>query len=110
MAMFDELGGLVASGPNLNRIASSIGATDDATRTAISAAVPILLAGLDRHARSFDGSRAVFDLVQADDGSVLTDIAGHVSRGDSSGRGSTLVDAILLVRSHNCCHRWRHWL
>lgn len=95
MAMFDAIGDMLTGGSNVAQIAGAIGGTEEGTKTAAAAAVPLLLGGLQKRSATQQGAQALFNMVQSDDGSVLDRLSSVVSGGDTSGMGSTLVGSIL---------------
>lgn len=95
MAMFEEIGELLTGGNRLSELAGALGGEPDSVKTAATAAVPILLGGLQKRSNSPGGAQALFDMVSSDEGGVLDNISGLMSGGDSSGLGSTLVGSIL---------------
>lgn len=95
MAMFDAIGDILTGGGNLTQLAGAIGGSEDGTKTAAAAAVPLLLGGLQKRTNSPQGAQALFNTVQSDDGSILDRVSGLISGGDNNGLGSTLVGSIL---------------
>jgi hypothetical protein len=76
-------------------IGDRIGADEELTGNAISAAVPTLVCGLDNHAAREGGASALLNtLTQNHDGSVLDDVAGLVANPDAA-RGAALTQTIL---------------
>jgi len=98
MAMFEEIGGLLTRGETLRQFSSFLGEDENATKSALGASVPLLLGGLDKRAKRGGGAKALFGLVEGDDGGVLDNVGGLVGAGDNSGMGSTLVGAMLGSR------------
>lgn len=75
-SMFD-LFSEVLSGDALGQLAQRIGSDEAATSQGFGAAVPALLSGLARNARSEEGAQALHDALASDhDGSILGDLGG----------------------------------
>ncbi len=69
-------------GGALQQISQQIGADEETTSNAVSAALPMLLGGLARNAQSQDGASSLLGALDRDhDGSVLDDIAGFLGHG-----------------------------
>ena len=73
-------------GPQIDQIAQRIGADRQQTQTAISAALPALLTGLNRNTNSTGGAQNLAHALEKDhDGSLLDNLGGFLS-GQMSGR------------------------
>ena len=68
-------------GAPMGQIAQAIGADEQQTRTAIGAALPALLAGLNRNTNTNDGAQALAGALTRDhDGSLLDNLGGFLSQ------------------------------
>ena len=82
-------------GSTLGQISNQIGADEDSTAKAISAAVPILLGAVDRNTDQPGGAESLFNALNRDhDGSVLDDLGGLLA-GAQSGPGGAILGHIL---------------
>lgn len=74
------------SGPQIEQISKRIGADPQQTQTAIGAALPALLTGLNRNTNSTTGAQNLASVLDKDhDGSLLDNLGGFLS-GQMSGR------------------------
>jgi hypothetical protein len=71
------------SGPALGQIATQIGADQQTTGRAVSAALPALVSALARHASTEDGAAALNDTLAqgGHDGGILEDLSGFLGGG-----------------------------
>ncbi len=68
-------------GAPMSKIAQAIGADEQQTRTAVGAALPALLAGLNRNTNTNDGAQALAGALARDhDGSLLDNLGGFLSQ------------------------------
>ncbi len=68
------------AGGGLSQIGQQIGANDQTTQSALSAAVPLLVSALARNASQPDGANALHKALSNDhDGSILDDIPGYLA-------------------------------
>ena len=85
-------------GSQMDQIAQTIGADRQRTQTAIGAALPALLTGLNRNTNSTDGAQTLDRVLAQDhDGSILDNLGGFLS-GQVSGRqadGSGILGHVL---------------
>jgi hypothetical protein len=82
-------------GNTLGQISRQIGADEDSTSTAISAALPILLGAMDRNTDQPGGADSLFNALNRDhDGSILDNIGGFLG-GAKSGPGDAILGHIL---------------
>lgn len=78
MNLTDLLQGAL-SGGTVSQISQTIGADENATSTAIQAALPMILGGMARNSASEDGASSLMGAIDRDhDGSVLDDLAGFI--------------------------------
>ena len=88
----DSITSLIAqslSGAPIGQIAQAIGASEQQTRTAVGAALPALLTGLDRNTNAPGGAQALAGAVQRDhDGSLLDNLGGFL-QGMTGGQKAT---------------------
>lgn len=98
MALFDEIGQLLAAPSAANAASSAVGADSGITQKALSAAVPLLLGSLGKRAGTQGGASALFDMVQGQDGGLLDNLGGAFGGGDANGAGGLLVDGLLGSR------------
>jgi len=99
MAMFEEVAGLLSSGDSLSGLAQSIGGDETGTRTAVSAAVPVLLGGLSRRASTAGGATSLIETLNDTDGSLVDNVGQLFGVEDKGEIGSTLSNAILGGRA-----------
>jgi len=99
MAMFEEVAGLLNSGDSLSGLAQSIGGDEAGTRTAVSAAVPVLLGGLSRRASTAGGATSLIETLNDTDGSLVDNVGQLFGAKDKGEVGSTLSNAILGGRA-----------
>jgi hypothetical protein len=82
-------------GDVVHQISSRLGADPGTTGNAIDAALPLLLGAMARNNASGQNAQALANAVSKDhDGSILDDVQGYVSRGDTS-TGSGILGHIL---------------
>ena len=89
-SLFDQLSQHV-SADTINQIAGQIGATPGQTKTAVSAAMPMLLGALARNSATPQGAAGILGALERDhDGSLLDSLGGLL--GGASGGGGGLGD------------------
>ena len=82
-------------GNTLGQISSQIGADQESTAKAVSAALPILLGAMDRNTDQPGGAESLLNALDRDhDGSILSDIGGLLG-GAQSGPGNAILGHIL---------------
>ena len=84
-------------GPALGQLGALLGEDNNKTEAALGAAVPGLLSGLTSQANS-DGGASLFDAVSKQDDSMLDNIGGLLTGGNSSSvmdQGSSMLGSIL---------------
>lgn len=83
MSLLDQL--TQSLGPNaLQEISQKLGTDSGTTNSAISAALPVLLGALASNASTSTGANALNNALGKHDGSVLDDVEGMVSQGNTS--------------------------
>lgn len=83
-SIIEALTGQLLEGGHLGALSSQLGADQDQTRSAVSAALPMLLAGLAKNASKPDGAQALFGALERDhDGGMLDDLAGFLGKKDT---------------------------
>lgn len=93
-ALLARLGG----GDNLTQISRQLGTDERTTQTAMSAALPTILAALSRNASKPEGAESLNGALARDhDGSVLDDITGFLKRGETRD-GSGILEHVLGSR------------
>ncbi len=81
-------------GQALQQISQQIGADEQTTSNAVSAALPMLLGGMARNAQSAEGASSLLGALDRDhDGSVLDDVAGFLGQG-GGGAGEGILGHI----------------
>lgn len=98
MAIFEEIGQLLAAPSATEAASRAAGADAGITQKALSAAVPLLLGGLGKRASTSSGAAAMFDMVRGQDGGLLSNIGGVFDGGDANGAGGLLIDGVLGSR------------
>jgi hypothetical protein len=82
MSMIMDLIQQQLGGEAVREMSRQVGADENATRTALGAALPVLLGALSRNTSSGGGAEALLGALRRDhDGSVLDDVAGFLGRG-----------------------------
>jgi hypothetical protein len=81
-------------GDAVNQISSRLGTDPTSTRTAIAAALPMLVGALARNAQDPGKAGALANALGRHDGSVLDDVAGYLGRGDT-GDGDGILGHVL---------------
>jgi hypothetical protein len=81
-------------GDAVNQISSRLGTDPANTRTAIAAALPMLVGALARNAQDPGKAGALANALGRHDGSVLDDVAGYLGRGDT-GDGDGILGHVL---------------
>ena len=81
-------------GDAVNQISSKLGTDPANTRTAIAAALPMLVGALARNAQDPGKAGALANALGRHDGSVLDDVAGYLGRGDT-GDGDGILGHVL---------------
>jgi hypothetical protein len=92
-----DLLGAALGGQTQQQIGQQIGASPQATGTAIQAALPMLLSGLTRNVQQQGGANALLGALQDHDGSLLDNLGGLI-RGQVGGPaadGAAIVDHVL---------------
>ena len=83
------------TGDSVNAISSLIGASGEQTRAGVTAAVPGLLAGLDRAASTPDGVRRITSAIDDSDESMLDNPLGMFSRSFTADSSSGMLHSIM---------------
>lgn len=84
-AMVEALTRQLLSGGNLGALSGQLGAEENQTRSAVDAALPMLLAGLAKNAAQPEGAQALFGaLEKKHDGGMLDDLAGFLGKADTA--------------------------
>jgi hypothetical protein len=81
-------------GEAVNQISNKLGTDPASTRTAIAAALPMLVGALARNAQDPGKAGALATALGRHDGSVLDDVAGYLGRGDT-GDGDGILGHVL---------------
>jgi hypothetical protein len=72
-------------GGNLSALSQAVGTDEQTAQNTLGAALPMLLAGLARNTAQADGAESLNRALAKDhDGSLLDDLGGYLSRGDTS--------------------------
>jgi hypothetical protein len=91
-------------GDAVQALSQQIGAGPQQTQSAITTALPTLLAGLSHHAAQGDNAAALAGTLQEHDGSVLNDVAGFVQGGGAQGAGADLLGHFLGQHQDNAAN------
>lgn len=88
-SMIESLAGSLLSGGQLGMLSQQLGTDEDETRTAVAAALPMILSGLARNAAEPGGAQALLGALDRDhDGSRLDNLGGFLGEPDlADGRG-----------------------
>ena len=81
-------------GDAVDQISNKLGTDPASTRTAIAAALPMLVGALARNAQDPGKAGALANALGRHDGSVLDDVAGYLGRGDT-GDGDGILGHVL---------------
>jgi len=81
-AMIEALTGQLLSGGQLNLLSQQLGADQDQTKTALAAALPMLLSGLARNTQKPDGAQALLGALDRHDGGTLDNLQGFLGKPD----------------------------
>jgi hypothetical protein len=81
-------------GDAVNQISRQLGTDPASTRTAIAAALPMLVGALAQNAQDPGKAGALANALGRHDGSVLDDVAGYLGRGDT-GDGDGILGHVL---------------
>lgn len=88
-------------GGAIQQISQQIGADEEATSNAVSAALPMLLGGLARNAQSPEGASSLLGALDRDhDGSVLDDVVGFLGQG-GGGAGEGILGHVFGSNRQN---------
>src|SRR5262245_17854404 len=79
----------------ITRFSSALGESSDNTRTGLTAAIPALLAGLDKTASTSDGALRIASAVHETDDNVLDSPTSIFGKGLPSMSGSGILNSIL---------------
>ncbi len=91
-------------GEAVQALSRQLGADPQQTRSAITTALPTLLAGLSHHAAQGDNAATLTNALQEHDGSVLGDAAGFVQGGGAQGAGAGLLGHFLGQHQDNAAN------
>jgi hypothetical protein len=89
--MLESIANMIA-GPLAAQISKRTGLPEGVVKTAVVAAVPMLIGALAKNATTDDGARSLHDALERDhDGSVLDDVDGYVDRGGDIADGNAIL-------------------
>lgn len=95
MSMIMDLIQQQLGGDAVREMSRQVGADENATRSALGAALPVLLGALSRNSASGNGAEALLGALRRDhDGSVLDDVAGFLGRGGAND-GAAILGHVL---------------
>jgi hypothetical protein len=90
-SLMDLLGDSLDQG-TVSQIGNQLGVDPQTAQSAISAAIPMIVAGLARNASSPSGADALHNALQRDhDGSLLDDLGGFLGGGGGGGIGGAIL-------------------
>ena len=81
-------------GPQLQQLATQIGADEQATQRAVQTAVPMLLGGMARNTAQPEGQAALGRALQNHDGGLLDDLGGLLGSGGAGSAGGAILGHI----------------
>lgn len=91
-SMLDDLMGSLQSSGGIGQMSRSLGVSEGDVGNVISGALPALMAGLSRNARSADGAGSLLAALDRDhDGSVLDDLSGFLGQAGSADAGAGIL-------------------
>ena len=94
MSMLEMLEQMLG-GAEVKELSAQLGADEGTTQKAVGAALPTLLAALQKNAAKPGGAEALHNALSRDhDGSVLSDVSGYL-RGGDSGAGDGILGHVL---------------
>jgi len=83
--MLETLASQLLSGKQLGTLSTQLGSDPDRTKTAVNAALPMLLAGLAKNAAKPDGAKSLLGALERDhDGGMLDDLAGFFGKKETT--------------------------
>jgi hypothetical protein len=82
-------------GDAVQALSQQLGADPQQTQSAITAALPTLLAGLAHHTAQGDNAAGLATALQSHDGGILGDVAGFLQSGNAQGAGAGLLGHFL---------------
>ena len=101
MGSLMETLGQVLGGDTMRQISSQIGADEETTGKALSAALPMLIGALSKNASRGDGAQSILNAVSRDhDGSILDHLSGFLNNAQG-GPGEGILRHVLGSRRSN---------
>jgi len=83
------------SGGGLQQISQQVGADEETTGQAISAAIPLLITALARNASQPAGADALHNALQDHDGGILDNVMGYLGGGADIADGGAILGHVL---------------
>lgn len=101
MSLLDLLGQQLG-GSAVESISQQVGADQDATAKAVSAALPMLVSALAKNSANEGGAASLLGALDRDhDGSILDDVGGFLGQGGNSSMGGAILGHMLGGRQSN---------
>lgn len=94
MTLRDQIWETLGSGNSADALARVTGLSDEATQSALSTVVPVILAALGKQSATPAAATATLELIGADQGSLLAAAPTWFSTGEERGLASELVGAL----------------
>ena len=91
-------------GDAVQALSRQLGADPQQTQSAITTALPTLLAGLAHHTAQGDNATGLAGALQSHDGSILNDVAGFVQAGGAQDAGAGLLGHFLGQHQDNAAN------
>lgn len=102
--MSDLISGLMSQfgGQAISQLAGSIGGSENATKSALGAALPILVSAMAKNASTPDGASSLSNALSKDhDGGILDNLSGFLGGGGNESMGAGILGHLLGGKQQN---------
>ena len=102
--MSDLIGGLMSQfgGQALSQLAGSIGGSEDSTKSALGAALPILVSAMAKNASTPEGASSLNNALDKDhDGGILDNLSGFLGNSSNASMGAGILGHLLGGKQDN---------
>lgn len=96
--MSDLIGGLMSQfgGQAISQLAGSIGGSEDSTKSALGAALPIIVSAMAKNASTPEGASSLNNALEKDhDGGILDNLSGFLGGGNAESMGAGILGHVL---------------